>query len=299
MIALSLAVALVTAASSLPPAQITRVADDAKAIDRVVEISHGRDLPADILRRLVNEDLDLLRGRHADDTYDFASYERLEASRISTSSSVEPTGEDKLTRIETKGDFVYRVVLDMPNRRMLVTRNRPVFVDRLEVEEIPMASSAKKTKTIDVKAWLQPGSSKVIDLDDISRHATIRLFARTEQKGGYGNIDVVLIQARVFDNPDSPYADAVSSAKAIQKALDHGDTASMRSMAQRIVADLQPMQAARPAVATVDVTAAPTGAPADVQGELQAIEDLLTGSEAERRQGVDRLHQLIRRLRSR
>jgi len=286
-------------ATSLPPTQIARVSDDAKAIDRVVEVSHGHDVPTDILRRLVNEDLDLLRGRHADDTYDFASYERLEASRITNSFSVEPTGEDKLTRTESKGDFVYRVVLDMPNRRMVVTRNRPVFVDRLEVESIPMASSTKTTKTIDVKAWLQPGASKVIDLDAIDRHATVRLFARTDSKNGYGNIDVVLIQARVFDNPDSPYADAVSSLKAIQKALDHGDNASMRSMAQRIVADLQPAQASRPSVATVDVTAPPIAAPADLQSELVAIEDLLTGSETERRQGVDRLHQLIRRLRSR
>jgi hypothetical protein len=31
--------------------------------------------------------------------------------------------------------------------------------------------------------------------------------------------------------------------------------------------------------------------------ELQAIEDLLTGTEAERRQGLDRLHQLVRKLR--
>ncbi|HEY2322057.1 MAG TPA: hypothetical protein VGJ82_04250 [Thermoanaerobaculia bacterium] len=296
MIGLSL---VIVAATALPATQVARVSDDAKAIDRVVEISRGHDVPNDILRRMVNEDLDILRGRHADDTYDFASYERLEASRLTTSASVEPTGEEKLTRVETKGDFVYRVVLDMPNRRMVVTRNRPVFVDRLEVESIPMASSAKKTKTIDVKAWLQPGGSKVIDLDDISRHATIRVFARTDAKSGYGNLDVVLIQARVFDNPDSPYADAVSSAKAIQKALDHGDSASMRAMAQRIVSDLQgglqPMEAARPSVATVEVTAPP----ADLQGELQAIEDLLTGSEAERRQGVDRLHQLVRRLRSR
>lgn len=283
-------------ALALTPVQITRVADDAKAIDRVAEVSRGRDVPADILRRLVSEDLDILRGRHADDTYDFASYERLEASRIRDSFSVQPTGEDKLTRVESKGDFVYRVVLEMPSRRMIVTRNRPVFVDHLEVEAIPMASSARKTKTIDVKAWLQPGGSKVVDLDEISRHATVRVFARTEEKSGYGNLDVVLIQARVFDNPDSPYADAVSSAKAIQKALDHNDTASMRAMAQRIAADLQPMQTAVPAAI---VTAAPATAPADVQGELQAIEDLLTGSEAERRQGVDRLHQLIRRLRGR
>ena len=35
----------------------------------------------------------------------------------------------------------------------------------------------------------------------------------------------------------------------------------------------------------------------DTLAELQAIEDLLTGTEVERRQGLDRLHQLLRRLR--
>ena len=295
MIALSLVFAAVAV---LSPVQVTRVADDAKAVDRVVEISRGRDVPNDILRRIVNEDLDILRGRHSDDTYDFASYERLEASRVRDSFSIEASGEDRLTRVESKGDFVYRVVLEMPNRRMLVTKNRPVFIDRLEVESIPMATSARKTQTVSVKAWLQPGGNKVVDLEDIGRHATVRLFARTEEKNGYGNIDVVLIQARLFDNPESPYADAVSSLKAILKALEHDDTASMRSMAQRIASDMQPNLAQRPPVPTMDVTAAPMSAPADVQGELQAIEDLLTGSESERRQGVDRLHQLIRRLRA-
>jgi hypothetical protein len=280
-------------AAALPSTQVARVADDAKAIDRVVEISRGRDLPTEILRRLVNEDLDTLRGRHSDDTYDFASYERLEASRIRDSFSIEPTGEDRLTKVESKGDFVYRLLLEMPNRRMVVTRNRPVFIDRIEVEAIPMTTSTRKTQTVNVKAWLQPGGSKIIDLEDIGRHATVRLFARTDEKNGYGNIDVVLIQARVFDNPDSPYADAVSSAKAILRALDHDDTASMRAMAQRIASDLQSAQPARPAAATMEVTAAPV----EIQGELTAIEDLLTGNETERRQGVDRLHQLIRRLR--
>jgi len=295
MIALSLVFAAVAA---LSPVQVMRVADDAKAVDRVVEISRGRDVPVDILRRLVNEDLDTLRGRHSDDTYDFASYERLEASRVRDSFSIEPTGEDRLKRVESKGDFVYRVVLEMPNRRMIVTKNRPVFIDHLEIEAMPMATSARKTQTVSVKEWLQPGGNKVVDLEDIGRHATVRLFARTDEKNGYGNVDVVLIEARLFDNPDSPYADAVSSLKSILKALDHDDTASMRAMAQRIAADLQPVQIPRPPVATMEVTATPMSAPADIQGELQTIEDLLTGSEAERRQGVDRLHQLIRRLRA-
>ncbi len=140
-------VATTAFAVTLPPPQITRVADDAKAIDRVVEISRGHDIPTDILRRIVNEDLDILRGRHNDDTYDFASYERMEASRVRDSFSVEPTGEDRLTKVESKGDFVYRVLLETPNRRMVVTRNRPVFVDHVEIESVPMTSSARKTQT--------------------------------------------------------------------------------------------------------------------------------------------------------
>lgn len=287
-------------AAALSSTQIGRVADDAKAIDRVVEISRGRDIPKDLLRRMVNEDLDVLRGRHADDTYDYASYERIEASRVSDSFSVEPTSADKVTKLELKGDFVYRVVLDIPTRRMVVTRNRPVWVERVEIELMPLTSAARKTQNVPVGIWLEPGGSKTIDVSEIARQATVRVYARTDEKNGYGNIDVTLVQARVFDNPDSPYADAVASAKAILRGLDHDDAPSIRSMAQRIVSELQPGQtAARPASATLDVVAPhPADVAPDIQLELQAIEDLLTGTEAERRQGVDRLHQLLRRLRA-
>ncbi len=37
---------------------------------------------------------------------------------------------------------------------------------------------------------------------------------------------------------------------------------------------------------------------AELYTELQAIEDLLTGTDAEKRQGIDRLHQLVRKLRA-
>ena len=54
---LLLAIAGVVQAQS--PAQ--RVADDAMVIDRVAELSK-RDLPRDLLKRMVTEDIDLLRG---------------------------------------------------------------------------------------------------------------------------------------------------------------------------------------------------------------------------------------------
>jgi hypothetical protein len=262
-------------------------------------MSRGHNVPTDILRRLVNEDLDILRGRHADDTYDYASYERIEAGRVQDSFSVEPTAADKVMKLELKGEFVYRVLLDMPSRRMLVTKNRPVWIERVEIEFMPLSNAARKTQNVAIGAWLEPGSSKTVELTEIARQATVRVFARTEEKNGYGNIGVTLVKARVFDNPESPYADAVASAKAILRGLDHDDSSSIRAMAQRIVSELQPPQSApRAASATMDVVAPhPMETTPDLQPELQAIEDLLTGTEAERRQGLDRLHQLLRRLR--
>lgn len=269
---------------------VGRIADDAKAVDRVAAASK-HDMPADLLKRMIHEDIELLRGRRADGGYDYASFERLEAGRTSEASSVEGNNDpEKFTKLEVKSSWVYRLVIEVPSRRLLVTKNRRVYIDHVEIEAIPEHGGAAKQQTVPVQAWLEPGTMRNIDLDEIARQATVRVYARTDKEGGYGNITLSLIQARVSDNPNSPYADAIASAKAILRALDHDDPASMRAMAQRMESDLQPKTPA-----TVEVVAPRMDA--ETLTELQAIEDLLTGSENERRQGLDRLHQLIRKLR--
>jgi len=294
-----------TIAAAQQQVPVGRIAEDARVVDRVAELSK-RDLPRDLLKRMLDQDIDLLRGKRNDGTYQYASWERLEAGRVSDSFSIQPSGEDKLTKSEIRGDAVYRVVLDMPSRRMIVTRNRPIWIDRVEIDYIPQTSAVTKTQVAKIGAWLAPGELKPIDIDDVARQATVRVFSRTDTKTGYGNLNVTLIKAKIFDNPDSPYADAVASAKAIERGLDHDDISSIRAMAQRMASDLQPQV---PTAHTVEVTAprievAPQPAPSqtavssDIYNEIQAIEDLLTGSDAEKRQGLDRLHQLLRRLRS-
>src|SRR3954470_9623912 len=166
-------VILLTASSAFAQTlSLSRVADDARVIDRVAEVSK-RDLPSDLLRRLIDQDVESLRGKRADGTYQYASYERLEAGRVEESNSIQPSAEDKLTKVEVKGDFVYRVVLDTPTRRLVVTRNRPVWIDRVEIEYIPYASPTTKTQVAKVGAWLQPGELKPIDFDDVARQATV------------------------------------------------------------------------------------------------------------------------------
>lgn len=284
-----------------------RVAEDAIVLDRVAQASK-RDLPADLLKRIVQEDIDLLRGRRPDGTYQYASFERFDSGRISRSFSIKPRA-DQMETVEVKGEWVYRVLLEAPGRKLLVRKNRPVWVERVDLEYFGERSTQIERQTIEVKQWLQPGQFRPVDLPAIARQATVRVVAAAEPKGGYANVTVALVQARIVDNADSPYADAVASTKAVQRALENNDVPSIRAMAQRMRSSLS--RGAETTYVPPPVAAAPGGprAPApqeaetnaaarlEMQAELQVIEDLLTGSDSERREGMDRLHQLIRRLR--
>lgn len=303
---IAIVVGCLAAANLAAQIPVARIAADAHVIDRVAEASTN-DLPKDLLKRIVNEDIDLLRGKRADGTYQYAAYDRMEAGRKSDSFSVDP--ERKESVLELRDVFPYRLIVNVPSRRMMVAKNHHIYVDRVEIEMLPQTSSEKKFQTVKVDAWLEPGTAKTIDLGDIGKQATARVYAHAEA-GGYANVTLTFIEARIFDEPSSPYADAVESAKAVLKAIDHADKSSIRAMAQRISTSFAASSAvipastgappatiaATPAVSQVNVTAGREDT--ETLTELQAIEDLLTGTEAERRQGVDRLHQLLRRLRN-
>lgn len=299
------------ATSAFGQIQVGRVADDAKVVDRVAEAAK-RDLPVDLLKRIVNDDIDLLRGKRTDGTYQYAGFERLESGRVENSFSVQPArSADDLAKVEMKGEFAYRLIVASPSRRMLVTKNRHVWIDRIDAEYIPIGEKTTKLHTVRVEAWLEPGDAKPFDFPEIARQVTARVYARADKDAGYGNIDLTLVQAKVFDDPTSPHADAVSSAKAILRALDARDIPSIRAMSARVYQDLQPAvavaavpatapaptPAGTPATRTVEVTA--PKADDELYRELQSIEDLLTGTDAERRQGLDQLHQVLRKLRPR
>lgn len=287
-----------SAAMAVEPAAIQRVASDAAVIDRVAEVSR-RDLPVDLLKRIVNEDIDLLRGKRTDGSYEFATYERLEASRSSSSHSVQPRKNDEMERVEMRGSWVYRLIVSSPSRRLVMTKNRRVFLDRVELEYIPEGSSDTRTRTIPIQEWLEPGGVTPIDFPEMARQATARLYAKADAEAGYGNIVVSLVQARIVDNADSPYADAVASAKAMLRAIDGGEVPSIRAMASRVRDRLGVTEAPVPArtgpAAQVEVVAARVDTA--LYTELQVIEDLLTGTDSEKRQGLDKLHQLVRKLR--
>jgi hypothetical protein len=295
-------IALAGVASAQSP--MSRVADDGLVIDRVAEASK-RDLPTDLLKRIVNEDIDLLRGKRQDGSYDYAKYERFESGRVVKSFSINDR-KDKMETVENRASWIYRIVVEVPTRRMLVRKNRPVWIERIDVDMVPEGSTQSQPQSFEVKAWLQPGEVRPFDLTAIAKQATVKVVATAQEDGGYGNIDVALVQARIVDAVDSPYAEAVASAKAVLRALDNNDLPSLRATARRLRASLGGSMTvaattpapSRPAASEMTVTApADTATRLEMQTELQLIEDLLTGTDAERRQGLDKLHQMIRRLR--
>ncbi len=303
----SMVVAIALAATGSAQSPMSRVADDGLVIDRVAEASK-RDLPTELLKRIVNEDIDLLRGKRPDGSYDYAKYERFESGRAVKSFSINDR-KDRMETVESRGSWIYRVVIEVPTRRMLVRKNRPVWVERIDVDAVPEGSTQSQSQSFEVKAWLQPGEVRPFDLNAIAKQATVKVIATAQEDGGYGNIDVALVQARIVDAPDSPYAEAVSSAKAVLRALDNNDLPSLRASARRLRASLGgslalaaaplPPAPSQPAASEMTVTAPAADAATrlELQTELQLIEDLLTGTDAERREGMDKLHQMIRRMR--
>lgn len=282
---------------------LQRIADDAIVFDRVAQASK-RDLPRDLLKRIIEEDIEMLRGKRTDGSYEYATFERFDSGRIDGSYSIQPRGEGKMQSVEIKGDWVYRVMLEVPSRKLLVRRNSPVWIERVDLDYIAERGSQSERQSIEIKQWLQPGEFRPVDLPVVARRATVNVIAMVEEKGGYGNVNVSLVKARIVDNADSPYADAVASAKAVQRALDNGDVASIRAMAQRMRSSAGGSMTVVARAAEVPVVAPPqvqvqpqAQAQPEMRNELQTIEDLLTGTDQERREGMDRLHQLIRRLR--
>lgn len=283
---------------------ISQVADDARAIRRVTEVAGRRDLPRDILRTIVKEDIDILRGKQPDSTYQFAEYGKEDAGRITEDYTV--AAGEKLTPLKVRGDFVYELLVESPARRYLVRKNQRVFVERVEVDLSPIGSSPSRLETIPVDAWLDRGQTRRIGLPEIARAARVTVYARTEKEAGPASLQLSLVKARIIDDPNSPYARAVETAKLLEESLNKEDRSRVITTAGMLGADpalkAGNSRGSERLEMPVEVPAKRTEQREIIPGDpfyedLQEIEDLLTGSDEERREGLDRLHQVIRRMR--
>lgn len=286
---------------------LERVYLDAQVIKRVAEVAH-RDLPRELLSRIIEQDIDMLRGKQADGTYTQAHFEPIEADRVREGFSVSPREEgDRLDRSQFRAKNVFKLIVDVPSRRFLVVRNSDIFLDRIEISYDDQ-NGISKSETFDVGRRIDAGESMEFELPEVASDAVATVYARSENKNA--NMELIFVKAELVDNANSPYFGVVQSAKLLQEAIERRDQTAMQSLASTMGARLETFLSPRaPAqvVTRAETIPSPRQETADaidsppileIYLQLQRIEDLLNGSSSDRRDGMDRLDRLIRELRS-
>lgn len=311
LIALTVTLALTGSSYALESGEremLEQVHLDALVIRRIAEVA-GRDLPRDLLQRMVEQDIELLRGKQSDGSYRRARYEPIEAGRVSEGFTVRPGGEaGELDRDEFRAKNVFKLIVRLPSRRLLVARNRDIHLERIEIAYDDQ-DGRSKVETFEVGQHVEAGNSLEFDLPEVAADAVATVWARAERKTA--NMELIFVQAELVDDPGSVYFGVIQSAKLLQEAIERRDLTAMQSLASSITERLESwssvtVPAPRPVeddrLPRVEVLpeepAARSDALLEVYLRLERIEDLLDGSPDEENEARERLHALIRELRA-
>ena len=282
--------------------------EDAKVIRRVATVA-GKGLPEELLTRMAEGIVTELRGKEPGGTWLWAFYTREEAGKTADSFALKPQkGEEAPSPVELRGTIGYKARIVVPSRRYLVARNRGVILERALIE-YTNERGERSTEEFPLTTTVEPGKHTDLDLKEIAWNPVVRVWGFSDEKlGKKASIEIQIFKPKLVDNVKSPYLPAVQQALALPRAIDREDTTEVRKLCDSIVATLEGIDPAAAASATamlsrseqpIDSMTVRSSVSVDggLNRKLQEIEDLLTGSEAERREGMDTLHQLVRSTR--
>jgi hypothetical protein len=286
--------------------------EDARAIRRVATVA-GKGMPEELLTTMSRSIVESLRGKQPGGTWQWAYYTREEASKAEESFGLKPRkGEENPAPVTLTGTLGYKVRLAVPSRRYLVARNREVEIQRAIVE---YTNDKGETVTEEFPAGvkLEPGQHTELELKSFAWSPIVRVWAFSDEKlGKKASLSISISEPKLVDNPKSPYFGAVQQAQALPKAIDREDATEVRKLCDSIIATIEgvhPQAAERVnAMITRGEAPAPGAVPApaalpsgidkvELNRQLQEIEDLLTGTDAEKSEGMTKLRQLVRSTR--
>jgi hypothetical protein len=288
------------------------IAVDFKAIYRMAEFCDNLEPCAPVIRKVAEQNLDMLREPRSDGSYRWASFQRIEAGRVTVEKEIiKVNTEATLDVIELTGKRSFRVVVSAPKKRSLVSSNSKVFV-RDVVAEVTGVDGKARTVEIPVGVWVNPGDSHSVPLDDIAISARVKVNVGVESGGKKAVASVALLQAGLVDDPLNPYHPAVKRLVAIdtivkEKTVSRGQ---LKAVAEEAVLELpgemeklmklrevglkRMRQLAESGQATG--TIAVGDATPDVIHELGKASTLLTGTVAEQEEGRKMLGSLLQKL---
>ena len=122
-------------------------------------------------------------------------------------------------RIEESGAHVYAVRVNIPRKRSLMNANNPVYVGTLEVTyEI---DGRTRTKQEAINAWMNPDTSRTVDLGGIADRAHVTVDALTQKRHAkQALVELHLRQAVSMDDPDNPEYETIRMLQRVREDPD-------------------------------------------------------------------------------
>jgi len=135
---------------------------------------------------------------------------------IHTTAAINGSGVDSF---EASGSHAFQVKIVVPAKRSLFNKNNPVYVGRVGISYELGNRTRTKTETID--AWMNPDTSRTIDLEGIADHADVTLEASTKSNNVKESIvEIHFVQAVPRDDPANPAYDAIRSLARVRRTTD-------------------------------------------------------------------------------
>ena len=120
---------------------------------------------------------------------------------------------------EASGSHAFQVKVVVPSKRSLFNKNNPVYVGKVGITYETNGHTRTKTQTID--AWMNPDTSRTIDLEGIADRADAALEASAGAKDvKEAIVEIHFIQAVPRDDPQNPAYDTIQSLKRVRDTTD-------------------------------------------------------------------------------
>lgn len=295
-----------------PDENIETIARDLHALGRIASLSKEIDDSRQVMLAITDGDIDLLRMPRGDGTYKWASLQREEGGRVKDEKTIEQVHTEKeLRNVTITGANGYRVMVSVPQKRGLVRGNNRVWVRNVLVDSTSFDGKTTHQE-IPVNAWVNPGDATGVALPDIGKSVKVVAELGVESGSKLANAEVALLQAKLVDDPTSPYYPAVKRLLQIRQfaaaeSINRGYLKSAVDEALLAVpGELEKRTAAQAAAAEEMKRLALTGetkgaialgdATPDVVNELAEVSRLMTGTLDDQATARTRLAALIETL---
>lgn len=306
---------LAFSAAALDPAadkNIEMLANDLHALGRVTTVAKDLGDSRQILLAIVDSDVETLRIPRGDGTYQWASLQREEGGRVRDEKTIEHVyTEQELRYVTLTGANGYRVEVTVPRKRSTFAANNRVWVRNI-IADLTAFDGKTSHHEIPVNAWVNPGDATGVALPDIAKSAKVTAELGVESGSKAAVAEVSLVQAKLVDDPNSPYFPAVKKLLQIRELTAERDMnrgALKNTIDEALLAlpgELEKRTAEQEEAARVRRQMAESGtttgaihlgdATPDVVNELAAISRLMVGTAQEQADGRARLEALIAKL---